>query len=244
MTVATAEPAPVYRTGTYEPMAGRAKALIVLLWICVGLAAIGVVSDLMEYSLLGRLERFDFASRSEAVAAAEASDSRQRAIGVVQLGFELLAGIVFIAWFFGMYTNLKAMGRNLKHGTGWAIGGWFVPILNLWRPKQIADEIYRGSDREAGPGDAAWGVRPVPQILHWWWAAWLLSLVVWRASAVMASDATAVDDLKSAAVATTTGDLMTLISGVLAIIVVSMLTERQTKWAATYLNAEAISSQA
>ena len=34
----------------------------------------------------------------------------------------------------------------MSRGAGWAIGPWFVPILNLFRPWQIAVETWEGSD--------------------------------------------------------------------------------------------------
>ena len=59
-------------------------------------------------------------------------------------------------------------------GTGWAIGAWFVPFLNLVRPIQIVNDIWRGSqpylDDRFG-----WRGRPVPRVFAFWWAAWLIA---------------------------------------------------------------------
>ena len=44
----------------------------------------------------------------------------------------------------------EARGRHLRYGTGWAIGAWFIPIFNLFRPKQIANDIDRASAPDAG----------------------------------------------------------------------------------------------
>ncbi len=30
-----------------------------------------------------------------------------------------------------------------RYGHGWAIGGWFVPILNFWRPMQVVNDVWR-----------------------------------------------------------------------------------------------------
>jgi hypothetical protein len=225
-------------------MSGRAKALMVLLCICTGLATITVVFDVMEYSLLDRIERADFASRGEAVSAVEANDNRQKSMGVVQIGFLLFTGILFIAWFFGMYTNLAGMSRRTRFGTGWAIGGWFVPILNLWRPKQIADEIYLASDPQYGSGDPKWTANTVTPFLHWWWGVWIVALLAGRVSTTLSRDTTSVDDLKDAVLAGLVSDFLLVIAGFLAIIVVRTLTDRQTEWARRHLNREAISSQA
>jgi hypothetical protein len=236
---------PVYEVDKYEPMQGRARAAVFLLWLCVALAAAGVVSDLMEHSLLSRIEQGDFISQADLIDAVDSNDRRQGLIGGTQLALQVVAGIVFIAWFYGMYKNLRLMGRHPRHGTGWAIGGWFVPILNLWRPKDIADQIYRGSDPDSGYTDPLWEERTVPAVMHFWWAAWVGALILWRVSAVMSREALQgadISEYKNATIAMTVADILTVIAGILAVIVVRKLTERQAAWAANHLNAEAISS--
>jgi hypothetical protein len=86
----------------------------------------------------------------------------------------LVSAAVFIAWFFQAYKNLRRLGMgNMRYGNGWAIGGWFVPILGMWRPKQIANDIWRGSERGAELS-SGWRTVPVPALLHWWWGLFLL----------------------------------------------------------------------
>jgi Domain of unknown function (DUF4328) len=95
-----------------------------------------------------------------------------RWIGIYSLLLLVCAGI-FIAWFFQAYKNLRRLGvANLRYGNGWAIGGWFVPILGMWRPKQIANDVWRGSE----PGaeiSSGWKAVTVPTFLHWWWGLFL-----------------------------------------------------------------------
>jgi hypothetical protein len=87
--------------------------------------------------------------------------------------FLMVCAGIFIAWFFQAYKNLRRLGvTNLRYGNGWAIGGWFVPILAMWRPKQIANDVWRGSE----PGSevsSGWKAVPVPSFLHWWWGLFL-----------------------------------------------------------------------
>lgn len=76
---------------------------------------------------------------------------------------------VFIAWFFQAYKNLRRLGvQKMRYGNGWAIGSWFVPILSLFRPKQMANDIWRGSERGTDV-NAGWKQVPVPPLVHWWW---------------------------------------------------------------------------
>lgn len=92
-------------------------------------------------------------------------------------GFEalllLISAGVFITWFFQAYKNMRRLGvQDMRFGNGWAIGSWFVPFLSLWRPKQIANDIWRGSERGTDVHNG-WKQVPVPSLVHWWWAFFL-----------------------------------------------------------------------
>lgn len=62
--------------------------------------------------------------------------------------------VTFVWWFQRAYRNLAK--RELH--PAWAYVGWFVPVMNLWRPKQIANRIWRGS--------LGWELGGCVQ---WWW---------------------------------------------------------------------------
>jgi uncharacterized protein DUF4328 len=53
------------------------------------------------------------------------------------------------------------------------IGGWVCPIVNLWFPHQVVDDVYRSSDPDA-PADLyrTTGLPSAP-VVGWWWAAFL-----------------------------------------------------------------------
>lgn len=95
-----------------------------------------------------------------------------RWVGLYSLLLLVCAGL-FIAWFFQAYKNLRRLGvANLRYGNGWAIGAWFVPILGMWRPKQIANDVWRGSEPGAEVS-SGWKAVPVPSFVHWWWGLFL-----------------------------------------------------------------------
>jgi hypothetical protein len=95
-----------------------------------------------------------------------------RWVGIYSVLLLVCAGL-FIAWFFQAYKNLRRLGvANLRYGNGWAIGSWFVPILGMWRPKQIANDVWRGSEPGAEVS-SGWKAVSVPSFLHWWWGLFL-----------------------------------------------------------------------
>jgi len=100
-------------------------------------------------------------------------------IGSVVWLISLVAGAIgFLIWWYRAYDNLPGLtGYSRRYGRGWAVGAWFVPILSLFRPKQIGNDIWRGGDPEAR-GNQRWSNLQVSPLVHWWWAVYLLSGVI------------------------------------------------------------------
>jgi Domain of unknown function (DUF4328) len=133
---------------------------------------IAVVFDVLECRLLDRFESGGDVTNADVTA----SDDRQAAISLLQLGVYILAAISFIVGFHRAYKRTADLGADTRYGAGWAIGAWFVPILSLWRPKQVANDIWRGSDPDAPTGpETACGDRPVSPLLAVWWGAFLVT---------------------------------------------------------------------
>ncbi|MDQ3720152.1 MAG: DUF4328 domain-containing protein [Actinomycetota bacterium] len=122
---------------------GRARATRILLFALAGMSALAAVSDALAIEVLGRLK----AGEDVPDAQLAFNDAHQAVVGGIQAIVGLALIVVFLMWFFRAYRNLPRLGvRTLRHKPGWAVGGWLVPILNLWRPKEIANDIWRGSD--------------------------------------------------------------------------------------------------
>lgn len=144
---------------------------------------------------------------------------------------------VFIAWFFQAYKNLRRLGvGNLTYGNGWAIGSWFVPILGMIRPKQIANEIWRGSERGVDVA-GGWKQGRVPGLLHWWWGLFLaqgLFFYIGQRTAASGYEKLSLfgevenglSQIKTGTTLDVIGGLLGLVAIALAIRVVSLVTDR------------------
>ncbi|MES0834635.1 protein kinase domain-containing protein [Nocardiopsis tropica] len=91
----------------------------------------------------------------------------------IALGAGLL--VAWTVWFLRVRTLAEsfAPGR-LRYRPRMAVLGWFVPVGNLWLPKQIADDVWHASS----PADR--GGRTAPAgVVHLWWALWLPALATW-----------------------------------------------------------------
>ena len=179
----------------------------------VDLFAVG--SDLAEYRLLGT----DYT-----IEEADANDRRQIVVGVVQFSLFVLTAVLFIIWFKRAYEHVEPLGGKRRYGTGWAIGAWFVPILNLWRPKQIANDIWRAGDERGDTSMSPW--------LTLWWAAFLISNWASQLAGRLSLSGDTVEELQNAAAIYAFADSVDVIAAALAIWVVWAITKRQVSGAA------------
>lgn len=103
----------------------------------------------------------------------------------------LASAVAVVVWFRAAFDNAAALGASdLRFSPGWAIGGWILPIANLFIPKKIADDVWRASDPalpvQAG---ARWKFEPVPARLHIWWTLWVVQLISSRVADQIAARA-------------------------------------------------------
>jgi Domain of unknown function (DUF4328) len=197
---------------TFQPLRGPMKWAIIALVAVAVLDAIGIVSDYLEYDLYDRI----LSGGSFTQHQLDDADLRQGTVAVLQLVALVASAVFFLRWFHRSYTNLRAVGGEQRYGQGWAIGAWFIPILNLFRPKQIANDIWRGSDP----------ANPVATLLGWWWAAFLVSQFADNIAGRLAFSGNTASDIRSADLASLLGESFDLIAAILAILVVRAMTAR------------------
>jgi hypothetical protein len=137
----------------YESLDGRLKAIKIAFALMAVVALTACIFDYVEVSLMDRLIAGETVSDAEL----SADDTRQGIIGVLQLAVYIACIVTFLRWMSRAYKNLDAVApTQRRYGTGWAIGGWFVPILNLWRPKEIINDIWRSGGTTPGALLAIW----------------------------------------------------------------------------------------
>jgi hypothetical protein len=211
----------------YRPLGRRANWTVALLVVGIVADVVAVGSDVAERLLLNDAASGGLITPDEA----EANDLRQIAVGAVQGVLFILTATAFLFWFNRAYRNLTALGaRDLRFGYGWAVGGWFVPILWLWRPKQIVNDIWRASDPEETPDQGlAWKDKNVPGAWTGWWIAWLFSGSLYWGATRSAWSAGTIDELLVSNAVLIAADVLAGLAGLLAVMFVRQTTARQTE---------------
>ncbi|HWY88522.1 MAG TPA: DUF4328 domain-containing protein, partial [Gemmataceae bacterium] len=156
----------------------------------------------------------------------DSNDARQAALGLLHLPIFIATVTVFVIWFYRVHANLEALGaRQLTYTSGWAAGCWFVPFLNLVRPVQITQEIWRHSDPNAMTGVGRSGNSGLIGI---WWGMWIITSVFSNISARLAWSVNSPETLKTATVVSMFAEITALIAAILALAVVSGIDAGQT----------------
>lgn len=91
----------------------------------------------------------------------------------------LANGVIFLVWLHRSYKNLLALrAEGLTFTPGWAVGWWFIPIMNVFKPYQVVKELWKASDPSFDLKNArSWKEAPSTLLIPFWWAFWLLSTV-------------------------------------------------------------------
>jgi len=157
-------PAPT-RTPPYRSAAGMALAVVVLLALNIPAAIAVVWADMSQLEMIDAA-RSKNGDRLPSQRELRAVQERTASAGLAWSAVYALTAAAWLLWFHRMYANLPALGTEQPRSTpGWAVAVWFVPILNLFRPHDFAQEIWS----EAAPAS---GQRRSGLILAWW-ACWI-----------------------------------------------------------------------
>jgi len=150
----------------------RAKQIISIFWIMLGLTIVNMGAMAWRYFLLSDVQADRDSADMDMI---EASDTLIIATNVAHIIIVILTIVFFIMWFRRAYYNLHMLPwHNARYTEGWAAGSWFVPIINLWWPYQIMMDIWRGTqnalrERLGKPQSAA--------IVGWWWTLHLITSI-------------------------------------------------------------------
>lgn len=199
-----------------------------LLVLDIALSVVAIVSGLWERQILARIVAFTEGSAGDAeykqiVADAEQSDFIQLFVGPSQIAIFLVTAIVFLRWMYVASRNCHAVSKmQLAISPGWAVGWFFIPIANLWKPYQAMRQI---SNVSIDPiGDPA---RPGSNLLFVWWLLFLVSGTIGRTAFKQAMKADDLSELQDSNLLTLFSDSINIPATLLAFLVIGTITSLQ-----------------
>ncbi len=168
---------------TYASAEGRGRWVSYLLTATIVVAVLSILSNYMQINLLSRAASGELIGDGEATA----NDNRQVVVSIAQFLLYFSTGILFLMWFHRAHRNLPSLGvTNLRFTPRWAVGCFFVPIISLVRPFQVAREIWNASDPES-TDPRSWRNLATPAVVGWWWGMFLATAILAYAVLLLAS---------------------------------------------------------
>ncbi|SOB88420.1 DUF4328 domain-containing protein [Streptomyces sp. 1331.2] len=181
-----------------------------------------LVADFRMYEVAG-----DLLTNAELAGSAAISDVDQLRsnASLINTLVMVATAAAFITWFYLVRVNAEALHpHGHRYKRGWAIGGWFTPVVALWFPRQIAGDIW-----QAGARPDELGVRPpLPQtLLNLWWGTFLAAAVLGRIGAQYNAKAEYADTYQQSVLWLVASELLKLAAAVFAVLVVRKVTAMQ-----------------
>jgi hypothetical protein len=150
----------------------RARISILVFGLICAINIVAVISGYFEYELLESIRMGVYINEDEA----KLNDLRQAFIGILQSIIYFISIVVFLLWFRRAYENLHILGIDyLEFRTNMAVWGFFIPVINLFRPFQIMKEIWIESQEQIRTLIPDATINTSTYLVGIWWGLFLLT---------------------------------------------------------------------
>jgi hypothetical protein len=149
--------------------------------------------------------------------------------GIVAAIALLAAAVVFIVWLWRVRWNAEMFCQGEHRLTrGWVIGSWICPVVNLWYPKWVVDDIVAASDPRTPPQTPTLRGIPGTRLVWAWWLTWVVGLVLDNVAqrSVLVGEPP-LSELRTNAVTSGISAISTTAAAVLAVMLIQRVNELQ-----------------
>ncbi len=199
---------------------GLGRAVAVLLGVVVAADLFALGTGVLLYGVWGDIVAGDVGQA--VLDRADVVEPLYGVAGVLQTVALLATAVVFLVWFHRARVNAEVFdpfGHRMKRG--WAVGGWFVPVVHFWFPRRIALDVWDAS--------SPWNAPRPHGLVNAWWALWLVSTALTQAGNRMYSRAESPSEVQRAVGQTLFSDAVDIAAAVLAAVFVLTLTRMQDR---------------
>lgn len=146
---------------------------------------------------------------------------------VSELPIIILTVIFFLIWLHHATKNLDALDAVGDYSPGWAVGWWFIPFANLVVPYRVVKDVWEKSDPNIIEETDYWHSFSPGLLFGGWWAFWLLSRFVGRASGIYANKLETTEQWFVLTKIIMVFDFLSVIAALLCILIVLGIDKRQ-----------------
>jgi len=186
--------------------------------------AVALISGYLQNQLLADIKIGMPVTQAEIIA----SDNREWSISLAGLIVFVVSAIIFLIWVHRVNKNLHAFDKpQLRFSPGWAVGWWFIPIMNFFRPYQIMSEIWKASKPDLDPDLKDVRGSPTSAIVGWWWASYLISNLISEIAGRLLISGESVDELINANYTYMAAHIVSIAGIFLLILMVKRISQNQ-----------------
>lgn len=98
-------------------------------------------------------------------------------VGLITLVISFVTAIIALYWFYRANKNIHAFGAKEVSSARMAVIWFFVPILQLWKPYEVAQQIWKASNpRIVISNGTEWKNSSSSNFIKVWWILGLLDI--------------------------------------------------------------------
>lgn len=201
-------------------VAGLGKATSILAFVAGFGALILALGEWHAYSLAeSYLE-----GRGGSVAEVADADNLNRQLALLYIACVVATGVLMIVWVYQARLNAELIcTAQHRRARGWAIGAWFCPVVNLWFPAMIVEDIYRASMPSTRHDQVTFVGMPGVTLIRFWWTPFILSGIISYFSSL---NTNTLDDLHTQVV----GFVLSALLYLAAAVPLTMIIRRISAW--------------
>lgn len=210
----------------------RSRWAVMALAASAAAAALGILMTMKESSIVTEALGGDLSSPSRI----DAADVSRVQVARFQLILMIVTALVFILWFRRAEMNIRNWdARGLPFDEWWNVGGWLIPVANLFVPVRMTAVVWRATDPSVSPEiGEEWKTRSLSPLVPLWWATWIGGMTLSRFASGQIGGADALEGLRSGLQLSAISNFLILAAAALAILVVRAITARQSTRAEFY----------
>ncbi|MDN0199900.1 DUF4328 domain-containing protein [Streptomyces sp. S.PNR 29] len=155
----------------------------------------------------------------------DAAYSLYQTAGNLQVILYVPCAVLFVVWFFRMRRNTGLLAPDrFRNGPGWAIGGWAIPLANLWMPYRVAVDMWgAGTPLPDGGEPYRTSIWPV----NLWWGLFVASALFRRYAGSRYEAAETLSEVRDAVVQYMAADVLDVAAAAAAVYFAVRLTAMQ-----------------
>ncbi|MCH6161235.1 protein kinase domain-containing protein [Streptomyces marispadix] len=205
------------------------QSITVLLSLHMLVAVIAVIVEIAVINTLSDAEgRYLYAFDLERINGYGGLQGATIAVEVIGFLLSVTLIVLWLTWFWRMRANAETFAPGqVRYTTAMSVWCWFIPVCNLFMPKQIINDVWPASD----PSAQWYGYGPRPQtgrgVVTAWWTMWLIYFVFFTGNWESWYEQESLDSAQQTASFALFGDVFGIPAAILAMVVVSRLTAMQ-----------------